>query len=67
LSWAETPNQTNPATLGEYLWSAGLPELNRLPDFPKEAFFKTYTATYLERDVRQDLNDSSVRDFYRFV
>jgi predicted AAA+ superfamily ATPase len=43
------------------------PELWRLPDFPSREFYSAYVATYLERDVRQILNVTSLRDFERFL
>lgn len=43
------------------------PELWRLPDFPAREFYNAYVATYLERDVRQILNVTSLRDFERFL
>ena len=43
------------------------PELWRLPDLPERDFHASYVATYLERDVRQLLNVTSLRDFERFI
>lgn len=43
------------------------PELWKDPQFPSEEFYSSYIATYLERDVRQILNVSSLRDFERFM
>ena len=43
------------------------PELWKNPNFPSEEFYSSYIATYLERDVRQILNVSSLRDFERFM
>jgi predicted AAA+ superfamily ATPase len=43
------------------------PELWRLRDLPRQDFYAAYVATYLERDVRQILNVTSLRDFERFV
>ena len=36
-------------------------------NFPIQDFYPSYVATYLERDVRQALNVSSLRDFDRFM
>jgi hypothetical protein len=36
-------------------------------NIPTDLYFGSYLATYLERDVRQILNISSLRDFERFV
>ncbi|MFA5448180.1 MAG: ATP-binding protein [Sphaerochaeta sp.] len=43
------------------------PELWRNEDFPISLFYSSYLATYLERDVRQILNVTSLRDFERFI
>ncbi len=43
------------------------PELWRVPDFPEGDYYAAYLATYLERDVRQILNVTSLRDFERFI
>jgi predicted AAA+ superfamily ATPase len=43
------------------------PELWRVPDLPRRDFYASYLATYLERDVRQILNVTSLRDFERFI
>ncbi len=37
------------------------------PDLPRELFFSSYLATYLERDVRNLLRVANLRDFERFV
>jgi hypothetical protein len=38
-----------------------------VPDLPRRDFYASYLATYLERDVRQILNVTSLRDFERFI
>ncbi len=43
------------------------PELWKQPDFPSEEFYASYVSTYLERDVRQIMNVTSLRDFERFI
>jgi predicted AAA+ superfamily ATPase len=45
----------------------GFPELNANPDIDTGAFYNSYIATYLERDVRSLANVSSLRDFERFL
>lgn len=54
-------------TLLRILARGQLPELWRDPDMPRADFHRAYLATYIERDVRQILNVSSLRDFERFV
>jgi predicted AAA+ superfamily ATPase len=43
------------------------PHLWDAPTLPREDFFRSYIATYIERDVRQILNITSLRDFDRFM
>lgn len=43
------------------------PELWRLPDLDTNAFYTSYVASYIERDVRQIVNIGSLRDFERFL
>ena len=51
------------ATLARGLY----PELWRNPAISARDFYASYLATYLERDVRQILNVTSLRDFERFM
>ena len=43
------------------------PELWRMQDINAHDFYRSYLATYLERDVRQILRVTSLRDFERFI
>jgi len=45
----------------------GFPELQADPDIDHLAFYNSYLATYLERDVRSLANVGSLRDFERFL
>jgi len=45
----------------------GFPELYGNQDLDSYSFYRSYTATYLERDVRTLLNVASLRDFERFL
>ena len=45
----------------------GFPELYANPDIDSAAFYNSYLATYLERDVRSLTNVGSLRDFERFL
>lgn len=45
----------------------GFPELHANPDIDTNAFYNSYLATYLERDVRSLANVGSLRDFERFL
>ncbi len=48
------------------LWKGGFPELWAENLNPKE-FYEDYIQTYLERDLRQILNVTNLRDFRRFL
>ncbi len=45
----------------------GYPELYRTPKLSTRMFFQSYVASYLERDVRNALGVTSLRDFERFL
>jgi hypothetical protein len=45
----------------------GFPELHADPDIDHVAFYNSYLATYLERDVRSLASVGSLRDFERFL
>src|ERR1700731_594309 len=47
--------------------SGGFPELHANPDIDQAAFYSSYLATYLERDVRTLANVGSLREFERFL
>lgn len=66
LSWQESCNLSH-INLQVYTLRGGFPELSRIPELPLNTWFSSYVATYLERDVRQLLNVSSLRDFERFM
>lgn len=51
----------------EILWRGGFPELWRDREIEPRLFYSSYTATYLERDVRLSLRVGSLRDFERFL
>jgi len=51
----------------EILWRGGFPELWRDREMEPRLFYSSYTATYLERDVRLALRVGNLRDFERFL
>jgi predicted AAA+ superfamily ATPase len=53
--------------LPELLWRGGFPELHARRELEPELFYRSYVATYLERDLRSVLNVTSLRDFERFL
>ena len=57
--------KTPPAS--HLMWRGGFPELYRNPGLNARAFYSSYVATYLERDVRSSLRIGSLRDFERFL
>lgn len=60
--------EVGPQTAWASIMARGFyPELWRQPTLKASDFFASYIATYLERDVRQLLNVSSLRDFERFL
>jgi uncharacterized protein len=71
LSLAEIPvaiaSQQDKSDLIRLMARGHFPELWRVPRFPANDFYAAYVATYLERDVRQILNVTSLRDFERFL
>lgn len=67
LSLAEI-HQALPETKPETaIVRGGFPELYANPDIDSVAFYNSYLATYLERDVRALANVGSLRDFERFL
>ncbi len=67
LSWAEVRAASPRMEVSEFLVRGGFPELYEKPDLDAQAFHRSYVATYLERDLRQLLQVSSLRDFERFL
>ena len=51
----------------DLLWRGGFPELYRQPELSPRDFYRSYLATYLERDVRPAVHAGSLRDFERFL
>jgi predicted AAA+ superfamily ATPase len=67
LSWAEIRRARPAAAMEELVWRGGFPELHANPDIDAVRFHGDYVATYLERDLRNDLQVGSLRDFDRFL
>ncbi len=67
LSWAEIRAGVPKTTLETAIVRGGFPELYANPDIDPLAFYNSYLATYLERDVRTLANVGSLRDFERFL
>jgi predicted AAA+ superfamily ATPase len=67
LSLAEILAVLPQTTLELAIVRGGFPELHANPEIDLIAFYDSYLATYLERDVRSLSNIGSLRDFERFL
>src|SRR5207244_6330748 len=67
LSLAEIQAALPKTTPEEAIVRGGFPELHADSDIDHVAYYNSYIATYLERDVRSLANVGSLRDFERFV
>jgi predicted AAA+ superfamily ATPase len=67
LSWAEIRAARPKTGLEAAIVRGGFPELHANPDIDHMAFYNSYLATYLERDVRSLTNVGNLRDFERFL
>jgi uncharacterized protein len=67
LSFAEIRTALPQTGVETAIVRGGFPELYANPDIDLVAFYNSYLATYLERDVRLLTNVGSLRDFERFV
>ncbi len=65
LSWAEIRAALPQTVLESVIVRGGFPELYANPDIDMVAFYNSYLATYLERDVWSLANVGSLRDFER--
>jgi hypothetical protein len=67
LSWAEIRAALPRTGLETAIVRGGFPELHANPDIDHVAFYNSYLATYLERDVRSLAKVGNLRDFERFL
>src|ERR1700691_6524598 len=67
LSFAEIQEALPQTAIDTAVVRGGFPELYANPDIDSTAFYNSYLATYLERDVRSLTNVGSLRDFERFL
>lgn len=67
LSWSEVRVARPHLTVEEFLVRGGFPELHEKPDLDAAGFYRSYVATYLERDLRQVLQVKALRDYERFL
>jgi uncharacterized protein len=67
LAFAEIRAALPDTVLDAAIVRGGFPELYANPEIDAVAFYNSYLATYLERDVRSLANVGSLRDFERFL
>ncbi len=67
LSWQEIRRARPELDLPDLLLRGGFPELYRNLGIDVQGYHRSYLATYLERDLRQQLRVDSLRDFERFL
>jgi predicted AAA+ superfamily ATPase len=67
LSFSEIRTARPETTVLELLFRGGFPELHARPDIDASGFYRSYVATYLERDLRQMLRVTSLRQYERFL
>ena len=67
LSFAEIRGALPNTSVEDAIVRGGFPELHADADIDHVAFYNSYLATYLERDVRSLANVGSLRDFERFL
>ena len=67
LSLHEIQSALPRTTVEDAIVRGGFPELYANSDIDHVAFYNSYLATYLERDVRSLANVGSLRDFERFL
>jgi len=67
LSFAEAKTAHPRLTAEKFLVRGGFPELYENLEIDSEGFLRSYVATYLERDLRQILHVSNLRNYERFL
>jgi predicted AAA+ superfamily ATPase len=67
LSHVEILRARPETTVEQAMLRGGFPELYEKPEIDARGFFQSYVATYLERDLRTQLQVGNLRDFERFL
>jgi predicted AAA+ superfamily ATPase len=67
LSWREVRRAVPATTIEAFMLRGGFPELHARPEIDADGFYRSYVATYLERDLRPLLRVSQLRDYERFL
>ena len=67
LSFAEAKAARPRLAADEFVVRGGYPELYENLEIDADGFYRSYVATYLERDLRQVLQVANLRNFERFL
>lgn len=67
LSYREVQSGAPNLSVEEFVLRGGYPELHERRDADAAGFYRSYVATYLERDLRMQLQVGNLRDFERFL
>ncbi len=67
LSYLELQGAESEFSVDQCVLRGSYPELYEKPNLDATAFYQSYVATYLERDLRSQLQVGSLRDFERFL
>jgi predicted AAA+ superfamily ATPase len=67
LSYAEILSSFPELSVEEAMVRGGYPELYAKPELDPDGFYQSYVATYLERDLRSQLQVGNLSDFERFL
>lgn len=67
LSFAEVRSARPRVQVEDLIVRGGFPELHATPKLDPQGYFRSYVATYLERDLRLLLQVGNLRDFERFL
>lgn len=67
LSFAELRRAECDFSVESFVLRGGFPELHERPSLDPTRFHRSYVASYLERDLRMQLQVGNLRDFERFL
>ncbi len=67
LTWTEILAARPELSVEQVVLRGGFPELYEKPEIDAQGWYRSYLATYLDRDVRSVQAIGSLRDFERFV
>lgn len=67
LSYSEIRADKQSLSVEAFVLRGGFPELHERPGLDAPSFYRSYLATYLERDLRMQLQVGNLRDFERFL